>query len=150
MSSVYVRQQIETFIGTALPTENLVDLTGEFEDLRSLLARHSINANTPWLGIQYIGNEEIPIDVRGTNTRGKYREIGAVYLHVVGKSQVGIAATLLTRAETIRSAFRGQRIGTVLIEAVSPPNFDAGATLQFEGGWTAASVILSYQRDLDL
>lgn len=150
MSSVYVRDEIADFITAELASETLVDLTGEFENLRDLLARHSINANTPWLGIQYIGNDEIPVDIRGTNTRGKYREIGALYLHVVAKTQVGVAQTLLTRAENIRNTFRGQRIGTILIESVAPPNFDAGATLQFEGGWTSASVIISYQRDLDL
>lgn len=151
MSSQYVRDQILDFIEDNVPEEPIViDLTAEFDDLRDLLAKNGVSGNKPWLGIQFIGNEEIPITVSAHNTQGKYRETGAVYLHIVEKARLGVGAPLITRSETLRNAFRGQRIGSILIESVSPPQTDSGATLSFEGGYTSASVIIVYQRDLDL
>lgn len=37
MSSTYVRTQIENFIGTSLPSENLIDLTADYDDINDLV-----------------------------------------------------------------------------------------------------------------
>jgi hypothetical protein len=150
MSSLYVRTEIETYIGTALPTESLVDLTADFEVLDKMLFREGITGNDPWLGIQYVGSDEIPVAVASTNNTGKYRETGAIYIHVVEKTRVNVHTAILTRAELVRDAFRGRNVNGVRIESVSPPNFGTGATLNFEGGYTSASVILVYEYDLNL
>lgn len=151
MSSVYVRNQLETFIGANLPTENYIDLTNEIDTVEDLLEDNGLTYEDPWLGIQFIGSDELPVSVSSTNLKGKYRETGAVFLHVVEPAKKSVAKTnILTRGEVIRNAMRGQRIGDIVVESVTPLNFEATATLQFEGGFTSASVIVNYYRDLSL
>lgn len=149
MSSVYVRDQITNFI-TSNSVEKVVDLTGEFGELRDMLSQAGVNGQDTWIGLQFVGSEEIPVDILSTNSKGKYRESGVIYLHIVDIARLGVHNAILPRAEALRSLFRGQRIGTILIEAVSPPNFGGGVTLSFSGGYTAALVQIDYQRDLDL
>jgi hypothetical protein len=150
MSSKYVRDQFDAFVTANLPTETLCDMTAQFGELSEFLASFSVGRNDPWLGVQYIGNEEEPITIPSTNGTGKFREAGIIYLHVVGVAALGAGNAILTRCEAIRSAIRGRRLGDVRIQNVSPPNFNAGATLQFEGGWTSASIIIDYEYDIDL
>lgn len=150
MSSLYARTQIENFITTNLPTENLIDLTGEYDNVKDLVAKAGITGRDPWLGIQYVGSEEIPVTVDSNNSQGYYREVGVVYLHVVAVSQLGVAGVIIPRAEEIRKQFRGQRLGELVILGVSTPDFNDGATLRFEGGYTAAAVRIEYRRDFAL
>jgi hypothetical protein len=151
MSASYVRTQMKLFLDNNLPAETYVDLTAESRELRELLDAYSITRNTPWLGLQFIGNSEEPITIPARNDAGKYREIGAMYIHVVDIAKIGAGNDILTRVEAIRNLFRGRRIGDLIkVESVTPPNFEAGATLQFEGGWTSASVIVSYEYDIDI
>ena len=150
MSSLYVRNQIKTFITTEMPTETLIDLSGEYAEISDMIADAGLTPSDPWLGIQFIGNEEVPIGLAAGNTTGKYREVGAVYIHIVDIAKLGGTSAILTRAEALRDKLRGQRIGSIIVESVSPPNFDEGGTLRFEGGYMSASFLLSYERDLDL
>ena len=150
MSSEYVRSQIISFIESNLTDETAIDLSGEFDNLEALLAREGITGRDNWLGLQFIGSDEIPIAVSSTNTTGCYRETGAIFLHIAEKARLGIGALIIARAETIRNAFRGVRIGDILVESVTPVNFNSEATLNFEGGYTSGSVIISYERDLNL
>lgn len=150
MSSVYVRDQLKAFIGTDLATENLIDLTGEYRDVDDVIAGASLTFKDPWLGIQFVGSQDIPITVAANNIQGLYREIGTVMLHIVEMASSTSTGDILTRSETIRDAFRGQRINDIIVEEVTPPNFEQGATLDFESGYVAATIILSYERDLNL
>jgi hypothetical protein len=151
MSSKYVRDQILSFLQTEMPTESVIDLTAEFLELEQTLEEHGVSYGDPWLGVQFLGSEEIAADIAGTNTRGKYREFGAIYLHVVSLASLGVHNTILNRAEALRDKLRGRRIGqTIIIEGVSPANFGEGITLSFSGGYTAAVIQIDYQRDLDL
>lgn len=149
MSSSYVRTNFSAFL-TANSSEDFLDLTGQFAELRYFLEDEGLTVRDDWVGLQYIGNEEIPINVGSGNTTGKYRELGAIFLHVVDIAKLGVDATILTRAEALRDLLRGRRIGDIVIESVSPPSFEQGATLQFEGGYISASIIVGYYRDLDL
>ncbi len=150
MSSSYVRTQIKAFLATNAPTEKVVDLTGLHDELEDLLASESISMTEPWLGVQFVGGDENPITINSNNTQGKYREEGAVYIHVVDIAKLGVSDTILARAETLRALFRGQKIGTMLIGSVSTINFEAGAALRFEDGFISGAFIFSYQSDLDL
>jgi nitrous oxidase accessory protein NosD len=150
VSSSYVRTQITNFVGTDLASETLVDLTGVYDELQDVLNAVGVSYEDSWLGMQFIGNEELPINVGADNSQGCYREYGAVYLHIVAMATIGCHTGILSRSETIRNAFRGQRINDIIIENVSPPNFELGATLDFEGGWVSASVVVSYYRDYNL
>lgn len=151
MSSVAVREIIFDFLATVAPTENVVDLSGEFDELKELLDEYNVPVGSPWLGVQFVGSEEDPIDVRGTNNKGKYRELGVIYLHVVGIAHLRAHQLILPRGEALRNAFRGQRLeGKLLVEAVSPVNFGQGITLNFEGGYTAGAIEITYTFEFDL
>jgi hypothetical protein len=150
MSSKYVREELATFIATELPTETVVDLTAEFRTLEDLLEDAGVTGPDNWLGLQFIGSDEVPQALAATNNTGKYREVGAIYIHIVDVVKKNVHLDILDRAELVRNAFRGRRINSIIIESVSPPNFSTGVTLNFEGGYTSAAVILGYQRDLNL
>jgi hypothetical protein len=149
MSSAYVRTTIKTFLGTE-SSEDVVDLTAEFGELRELLSENSIQPDADWLGVQFIGSDETPIGLAATNDQGTYRETGAIFLHVVSAAKIGSGDAMLTRGEALRNIFRGSRIESILIESVTPMNFDNGGTLQFDGGYMSGSFIIAYQRDFSL
>jgi hypothetical protein len=150
MSSEYVRNQVKTFISTNLPAENLVDLTGEYDDLDKVLDRHGLGYEDPWLGLQFIAGEEIPINITSTNTIGCYREFGIVLVHFVAMAALGAGGGIITRGENFKGIVRGQRINDIVIESVGSINFESGSTLEFEGGYISGTISLSYYRDLNL
>lgn len=149
MSSTYVRTQIKDFLDDN-SSEDVIDLTALPEEFKELLAEYEIQPDAPWLGVQFIGDDEIPIALAATNDQGKYRETGAVHFHVVATAQLGVGDLMLARGEVLRNLFRGRRIGDIIIDSVTPMNFDSGATLQFEGGYMSGSFFMAYRRDLDL
>lgn len=144
-----MRTEIKQFLA-ANSAETVVDLTSQFEDLRQLLAELSIQPDAPWLGVSFIGSDEVPVSLSATNDVGLYRETGAVQLHVVSEAKIGVGDSLLTRGETLRNLFRGRRIGDIVIESVTPLNTEAGATLEFEAGYMSGTCIVAYYRDLNL
>lgn len=150
MSGTFVRDSIISFFQTEVPTETLIDISAEFEELQDLLTYHGVAEGANWVGIQFVGAEEIPVDIRATNGKGTYREVGVVYIHVVAVARIGGGNAILNRAEAIREVFRGQRIGPILIEGVSPPNFGNGISLDFEGGYTSATFTLDYEYQFSL
>jgi hypothetical protein len=150
MSSSYVRTQLKTFITANSPAENQADMSGGYEDIQVFLGDKGIAMTDPWLGLQFIPNDEVPITLPATNTSGKYRETGAVYIHIVDVAKPNVSDSILTRGETLRDLLRGRRLGEVKVESITPLNFELGATLNFDGGFVAASFILSYQYDRDL
>lgn len=150
MSSSYVRSKITTFITTNLATENLIDLSGEFRDIDDVISGESLTYKDPWLGMQFVGSDDVPINVGANNVSGCYREVGVIMFHVVSQATSTATTDILARAETIRDAFRGQRIDDIIVESISPPNFERGATLDFESGYVSATLMISYQRDLNL
>lgn len=148
MSSVYVRTQVKQFLADN-SSESVIDLTAQFGQMREMLA-DEIQPDAPWLGITFIGDDEIPIALAATNDQGKYRETGAIYFHVCAVAKLGVGDSLLTRGEVLRDLFRGRRIGDIIIDNVTPMNFDNGATLDFEGGYISGSFLAGYRRDVDL
>ena len=150
MSSSYVRSEVLSFLTTNFPSEKIIDLSGEYEYLTDFLLENNIS-NEKWIGLQFNGGQEEPITVNSTNISGDYRELGIVLIHIVEPARLGVGALILSRAESIRDALRGQRIGNrILIDSMTPPNFEAGATLEFTGGYTSAAIIVSYQYDFSL
>lgn len=150
MSSVFVRTEIKNYISTLAPTETLIDLSAQYDDIEDMIEDSGLTRMDKWLGIQFVGSDEVPIALGNANS-GLYRESGVVYIHVVDVAKLGVADSILARAEVLRNLLRGQRIGgQIMIESVTPPNFSIGATLSFEGGYQSASFLVSYERDLNL
>jgi len=160
MSSKAVRDKIRVFLSDELSSEKIAEIDGDFEDLKEFLA-NQINTVTsvatpitmvePWLGLQYIGDQEQVVSVNANNSSGRYRESGSITLHVVDKAKVGANRTILTRCDTIVEKFRGRNIDGVRINGIVPANFSRGATLDFVGGgYVSATVTLLYEYDRDL
>lgn len=150
ISSPYVRTQIKSFLSTNLASEDVIDLTSDFQTIKELVADSGIEPDSPWLGVQFLGDDEQPITIPATNDQGKYRETGAIYFHFVDVARLGNGDGLLTRGQVLRDLIRGRRIGSIIIESVTPMNFDAGATLPFEGGYMSGSFLVSYYCDFDI
>lgn len=150
MSSPSVRTKFKNFLAAEAPTEKLIDLTAQYAEIKEMITDAGLGSRDPWLGIEFIGDDELPITVPATNGTGKYREIGSVFIHVVDVAKLGAGDTLLTRGEVLRNLMRGRRIDSVVIQSVTPMNFQAGATLSFEGGYMSGSFIISYENDVDL
>lgn len=150
MSSVTVRTAIKQFLTDNASGESVVDLSGDFQDFKQLLADAGVQPDAPWLGVEFIGDDEVPIALAATNVLGKYREFGSVYFHIADVAKIGCSDAILTRGEVLRDLFRGSRIGSILIESVTPINFGRGATLDFEGGYMSGSFLIAYQMDKDL
>lgn len=147
MSSSAVRTLVKQFIDDN-SDESVVDLTAHFEELSELLAEEGVQPDAPWLGLEFIADDEEPVSLTADNSKGLYRETGLIQLHICSVAQIGAGAGLLTRAEVLRNLFRGRRIGGIVVERVSPMNTGRGATLEFEGGYVSGTVSVAYHYDL--
>lgn len=146
MSSTAVRTLITDFLEDN-SAEDAVDLTGNFEDLRALLADSGITPDSPWLGLEFIGDSEDPVSLFADNEKGLYRELGLIQLHVCAIAKIGVGSELITRAEVLRNLFRGRRVGNIVVDSVSPISTGPGATLEFEAGYVSGTVSVSYHFD---
>lgn len=150
MSSLAVRTLVKNFLTTNAPTEHQVDFSAQYLDLPDLLEQEDLTVDDPWLGLQFVGGDEQPATLPATNVSGRYRETGVIYLHVVEVAKPQVIDSILARAETLRNLFRGQRIGTLLVESITPVVTDSGGTLELEGGFVSGSFLISYYYDLNL
>lgn len=150
MSSSYTRTQIMNFLATNFPSEKVVDLSAESEEISDLLEDRGVSLREPWIGVQFLGNGESPVSISSNNLKGKFRELGAVILHIVEPSKLGVINAILPRAEALMDSFRGQRIGDVVVEDLVPLNTSAGAVLTFQRGYTSGNIVVNYYRDRDL
>lgn len=149
MSSSYVRTEFKTFL-SGNSAETVIDLTGQYLTVQEVIAQAGLNRNDPWLGIQFVGTAEDPQTITSNNTTGCYRELGSVFLHVVERVSSTVTDDILSRSETLRNLFRGRRINDIVIEGVTPPNFEQGTTLDLDGGYISASITVNFYRDLNL
>jgi hypothetical protein len=150
MSSLDVRDGIVNFLTVSAATENVIDISGQYATIEELIADEGLVDTDPWLGLEFVGSEEVPITLPSNNLQGRYRETGVIYFHVVEPASPTAYGDIMTRAEALRDLLRGQKIGDIFIESVTPPNFGNGATLNFEGGYMAASFFAAYELDKNL
>lgn len=153
MSSNYVRSTFVSYMKTTFPTHNIVDVSGEYEIQQDFLQKQvpPITPQDEWTAIDYIGSDELPTTTLSNNTVGRYREIGSIFIHVVYPAKTTAKTDILNRCEIYRDTLRGSRINNdIVVESVTPPNFGAGASLDFKGGYISATFILSYYRDKNL
>ena len=151
MSSKYIRDEMVSYLQTTYPTHSIVDISGEYELQQDFLAQQGITPQDEWTAVDFIGSDEIPTTITSTNTTGRYRETGNVFIHVVYPARTTAKASILSRAEIYRDGLRGSRINNdIIVESVTPPNFGAGASLEFDGGYISATFVISYYRDKNL
>jgi len=149
LSSKTVRTLLTNFwtanLNVAEP--RLVDITGDFRELQDLLDANGITNDHPWAALQFIPSDESPITVSANNSQGLYRERGSLFIHIVEPVKDNAASLTLDRSEVIRDAYRGQRISGLVVESLTPVNFESEATLEFSGGWTSGSIIVNFYYD---
>jgi|GEM_PF-3309214 len=150
MSSKMVRDNFLAELGSGFPTEKIIDLTAEYRELNDFLSDNGLSRSVPWVGVDFVGGIEEPITVDASSLKGKFRETGSIFVHVVEGAKLGASNSILIRADNIKNYLRAKRIGAIIIKDMTPPNFSKGATLDFEGGLISASVVVSYQCDFDL
>lgn len=154
MSSLRVVNATMQFLTDNFSSEKKIDMSGSFTELSKLLASAQptpIDMEDDWLGLTFLGHDETPRTIPATGTKGKYRETGVIMIHIVTRAVLGAEVGIRTRAEALRDAIRGRRIGnTYIVHTVTPPNFAKGATLDFDGGHVSATIMISYESDLDL
>lgn len=143
MSSLQVRSDIKNYFSSN-SSEVIIDISGEFRDLITLMSANSIGQNDTCIFLQFIGNDEDYISVIGNC----YRETGTIYVHVIAPIKIGVIDDILTRCENIRSIFRGKRINNIVIESVSPPNTEAGTTVDINNNFTSASFFIDFYADI--
>ena len=146
MSSLAVRTLVRSFLEDE-SNESVVDLTGHFEDLRTLLSESDVQPDSPWLGLEFIADPEEPVSLSADNQKGLYREFGIIQLHVCAVARIGVGANLETRGEALQNLFRGRRIGGIVVDSVTPLNTGPGATLEFEAGYVSGTVSVAYHYD---
>lgn len=146
MSRKAVRDEIFSFLETN-SSENVVDITAEFEQLNDLLSDSGIQPEGPWLGVEFSADPAEPVSLSATNTQGLYREFGLISLHVVAMGRLGVGNELLSRGEDLINLFEGSRINAVVINTVGSLNTGPGATLEFEGGYVSGTITIGYHYD---
>lgn len=150
MSSPYVRTQFKNFISANIGAEKLLDLSGEYREIKELLSDNSIVSGEVWAAVEFTAGDDLPITVGSSNTSGKYRETGLVTVHIVGIAKLGGPASTLARAQALIEKVRGLALGTIIIDSVSPPDFNISASLNFSQGFVAAGFFVTYKNDVDL
>lgn len=150
MSSKFVRDTIKAHVAAAFPLIKTADLSAGYERMDDFLSEFGITLLEDWVGYQFVGNDEVPVTVASVAGQGKFREVGAIFIHVVGVAKLGVRDSILTRCEPLRTLFRGKNISGIRVQSVTPPNFELGSTLEFESGFIAASFIAEYDYDLDI
>lgn len=151
MSSKYIRTQVISYLETEMSPVKVVDFKAQYEVLEDLFEAEGILPEDQWIGIQFLPSDEVPVGLSADNTTGYYRETGSAFLHIVSPVKKAAGDEILDLSELVRSKLRGQKInGDIYVRGVTPPNFEAGGTLQMDGGFTSASVIVNYYRDFSL
>jgi hypothetical protein len=55
MSTKFVRETILNFMAAEMPSDKIVDLTSEMEELSDLLEYNNIGPSEDWIGVQFLG-----------------------------------------------------------------------------------------------
>lgn len=147
MSSLQTRTLVKQFLADN-SAETVIDISAQFDEMNVVLDEAGLTNDAPWLGIEFIGDDEIPVELAATNDQGLYRETGSIVLHVCAEARLGVGDSILQRGEDLRNLFRGRRIGPIVVEGVTPINFGPGSTLEFEGGYVSGSITISYYSDI--
>lgn len=147
MSSVYVRNQVKQYLAASAPTEKVIDISGAFDYLEDYLKENGITTHdTPWLGLEFIGDDEVPITI---GSKG-FRETGAIVFNITEVASLGKADIILSRGEALRDLFRAKRLGFLVIDSVTPVNFGSSSLLDFIDGYMSGSFLASYYMDKNL
>lgn len=134
MSSGYVRLQINTFL-EANWTATDIFYVDDYASIDSIPA----NNTDAWVGVEY------PSSVEQVNSipANFWREDGDVLIHIVTPNGWE-SATPVSYGDQLQQLLRGQRLGDVVIENVSPVTDASPPALELSSSWHGWAILVSY------
>lgn len=139
MSSPTIRSAIMaevTRLAGTLPVFNLSDYVS--------LSDLPVNSTNECLLVDFVASSDRMVTIGGEGNQG-WEEDGTIALHWLAPTGFD-SDPVLVRADVLRLALRGRRLGKIVIETVEP-FADSGSPVDVDGGWTGFSTILSYSRN---
>ncbi len=134
MSSGYVRLQINTFLEANWTTTEIF-YVDDYDSIDSIPA----NNTNAWVGVEY------PTSVEQVNSipANFWREDGDVLIHIVTPNGWN-SATPVSYGDQLQQLLRGQRLGDVVIESVSPVTDASPPALELSSSWHGWAILVSY------
>lgn len=134
MSSGYVRLQINTFLEANWTTTDIF-YVDDYDSIDSIPA----NNTDAWVGVEY------PSSVEQVNSipANFWREDGDVLIHIVTPNGWD-SATPVSYGDQLQQLLRGQRLGDVVIESVSPVTDASPPALELSSSWHGWAILVSY------
>lgn len=134
MSSGYVRLQINTFLEANWTTTEIF-YVDDYDSIDSIPA----NNTDAWVGVEY------PTSVEQVNSipANFWREDGDVLIHIVTPNGWN-SATPVSYGDQLQQLLRGQRLGDVVIESVSPVTDASPPALELSSSWHGWAILVSY------
>ena len=132
MSSKYVRDEFRDSWDTKVPSIPLYETLNDdpdHDDMPDL-----------WATVEFVAFNEAQVSLGSPSCR---RETGTIIIVVSARAGIG-DATLLTAAETIRTAYRHWAVTDLNITQIDPPLSDLGYS---DGMWYTMSIDVSYVYD---
>ncbi len=145
--SQYARTQIISHL-EANSDEDFIDLTAAHQELKELLADNNLQPDAPFVGLEFLGGDIIPVSLAATDKTGLYREIGSLEIHICQQAAMGAGQKILTRGEALQKLFFGRRLGDVVIDEVRQISTAEGSTLNFDGGYVSGTFQVGFYRDI--
>lgn len=135
MSSGYVRNQLEDYLAENW-SDTLFYVVDDHEDISTIPA----NNTDAWVGVEYVSASE-RVNCLPANM---WDERGTVFLHIITPN--GWASShAITYGDKLQRLLRGNRIGSLVIESVSPVISQSPPAIEKTSEWNGFVLVLSYQ-----
>jgi hypothetical protein len=135
MSSKFVRETVQAHFA-ANWTDTPYHVIDDIDDVESI----PTNDSEPWVGIEYVAATE-QVNCLPANL---WDERGTIFFHIAIPN--GYPSSLaIDLGEKLRKSLRGVRIGTLVIESVSPPISQSPPAIEWDSPWQGFALICSYQ-----
>ncbi len=141
MSSLETRSALTTFLATSYSGVPFHDADGDVTD-------DSLEGVDQGVLLQFIGNAN---ESRGMGGNC-FRELGAVSFHFFARANKDPSVprdAILEMAKEVTRILMNKRVGSVVFEEMSPPNFSVGAAIEFKKGFIGAVSTITYYRDFN-
>ena len=134
MSSGYVRLHINSFLEDNWTTTPIY-YVDDYDSIESIPANNS----EAWVGVEY------PSSVEQVNSipANFWREDGNVLIHIVTPNGWN-STTPVSYGDQLQQLLRGQRLGDVVIESVSPVTDASPPALELSSSWHGWAILISY------
>lgn len=135
MSSKFVRNTVETYFQNNW-TETPFHVIDDIDTVESI----PTNDSEPWVGIEYVAATEQVNCLPGN----MWDERGTIFFHIAIPNGYP-SSVAIDLGDTLQKSLRGIRVGTLVIESVSPPISQSPPAIEWASPWQGFALICSYQ-----